>query len=180
MPSCPSSGDSGGGERPKRRCRSCRHRPGVVIDDKIKKSSVRRERGSKRPSSLAAVVVGVKSMDRLLGGSGGVNVHRRCRRSLAVLHLSSSAVVLSGQRRLWAMLLRAVFLRWRSATSFCRLSKKNFLRRRQDAVALAPAVLLCMGLLPPAKDKGGGVPFPMILLLLLLGWGRVDHARCRR
>ena len=78
------------------------------------------------------------------------------------------------------MLLRAAFLRWRSATCFCRFSKKNFLRRRQDAVALAPAVLLSLGLLPPAEEGGGGSPPLMILLMLLLGRGRVDLVGCRR
>ena len=148
--SCASSGDSGGGGTP---------------DDVAEVVGV-------GPVSSSTT----KLTDRQLGGSGGANVHRRCRRSLAALHPFSSAVVLSGQRLLRAMFLRAAFLRWKLVTSFCRLSKKNFLCRHQDAVALVPVVLLCMGLLPPAKEEGGGVPLPMILLLLLLGRGQVDHA----
>ena len=52
--------------------------------------------------------------------------------------------------------------------------------RRQDAVALAPAILLCMGLLPPAKEEGGGVPLPMILLLLLLRRAMLEMNGFRR
>ena len=56
------------------------------------------------------------------------------------------------------MLLRAAFSHWRLMMSFCRLSKKNFLRKCQDAVALVPVVLLGLGLLLPAKEEEGAPP----------------------
>ena len=125
-------------------------------------------------SSFAIIVVIVAVMllhrtvaHRRLGGSGGAKLHR-CRRRSLVSHPSSSAVS-SWRRRLRAMLLRAVFSRWRSATSFCRLLKKNFVHRCQDAVTHVPAVLLGLGLLPPAKEEGGGVPPPIKNLLVIDG-----------
>ena len=125
-----------------------------------------RHRVSRRATATTAVAGGgsavgvgpVSSLtDRQLGGSKGASLHR-CRRRLLASHPSSSTVVSSGRRRLCTMLLRAAFSRWRSAMSFCRLSKKNFLRRRQDAVALAPAVVLGLGLLPPTEEEGGCPP----------------------
>jgi len=91
-----------------------------------------------------------KSTDHWLGGNGGTKLHPRCWRSFTS-HPSILALEVGD------VLLQAF-------------------EERKDAVALAPAVLLGLGLLPPTKEEEGGVPPPMILLLLLLlGQGRFDN-----